>query len=128
MPLVTLRYRSKFPPPEVASRPLLPLEAESAIAASMKEQPAARPNAKTIEEVLLRLIAERRAGTALDPTEIARELGGPHPDGWGPLMQPIRRAAVTLAEQGRLVILRKGKPVDPRDFKGVYRLMAPRLD
>jgi hypothetical protein len=43
-------------------------------------------------------------------------------------MQPIRRVAVALAEQGRVVILRKGKPVDPRDFKGVYRLAAPRDD
>jgi hypothetical protein len=43
-------------------------------------------------------------------------------------MQPIRRVAVALAEQGRLVILRKGRPVDPRDFKGVYRLAAPRQD
>ena len=34
----------------------------------------------------------------------------------------------TLAEQGRLIILRKGKPVDPRDFRGVYRLTAPRQD
>ncbi len=43
-------------------------------------------------------------------------------------MQPVRRAAVALAEQGRVVILRKGKPADPRDFKGVYRLTAPRQD
>ena len=33
-----------------------------------------------------------------------------------------------LAEQGRAVILRKGKAVDPRDFKGVYRITAPRQD
>jgi hypothetical protein len=55
-------------------------------------------------------------------------LGGVHPDQWGPLMQPIRRVAVALAEQGRVVITRKGKAVDPRDFKGVYRLTAPRQD
>ena len=64
----------------------------------------------------------------MDPAEAARELGGAHPDQWGPLMQPIRRVAVALAEQGRVVILRKGKAVDPRDFKGVYRLTAPRDD
>ena len=29
---------------------------------------------------------------------------------------------IGLAQQGRLVILRKGKPADPADFKGVYRL------
>jgi Protein of unknown function (DUF3253) len=81
-----------------------------------------------IETTLLRLIAAHGPGKTLDPTEIARALGGDHPDGWGPLMQPIRRVAVALAEQGRVVILRKGKPADPRDFKGVYRLTAPRDD
>ena len=81
-----------------------------------------------IETALLRLIGERGPGKTLDPTEVARALGGAHPDGWGPLMQPIRRVAVTLAEQGRVVILRKGRPVDPRNFKGVYRVTAPRDD
>ena len=94
----------------------------------MENHAAARPDAQDIETVLLRLIAERGPGKSLDPTEAARELGGAHPDQWGPLMQPIRKAAVALAEQGRLVILRKGKPADPRDFKGVYKLAAPRLD
>jgi len=94
----------------------------------MENHTVARPTAAAIESVLLRLVAERGLGKSVDPTEAARALGGDHPDQWGPLMQPIRRAAVALAEQGRLVILRKGKPVDPRDFKGVYRLSAPRLD
>lgn len=88
----------------------------------------AEPSRAAIEAILLRLVAERGPGKSVDPTEAARALGGDHPDQWGPLMQPIRKAAVALAEQGRLVILRKGKPVDPRDFKGVYRLSAPRLD
>ncbi|TMJ04207.1 MAG: DUF3253 domain-containing protein [Alphaproteobacteria bacterium] len=85
-------------------------------------------DSRDIEAALLRLIGERAPGKTLDPAEVARALGGAHPDGWGPLMQPVRRVAVALAEQGRIVILRKGKPVDPRDFRGVYRLMAPRHD
>lgn len=93
----------------------------------MDSQTIGPPDAGVIEATLLRLIAEH-AGKTVDPAEAARVLGGPHPDGWGPLMQPIRRVAVALAEQGRVVILRKGKAVDPRDFKGVYRLTAPRDD
>ena len=93
----------------------------------MEHQTVTRPDPHAIENALLRLIGERE-GKTVDPTEAARELGGAHPDQWGPLMQPIRRVAVALAEQGRLVILRKGKPVDPRDFKGVYRITAPRHD
>ena len=62
------------------------------------------------------------------PSEAARRIAGDHPDQWGPLMQPVRKAAVQLALAGRLMILRKGKPVDPLDFKGVYRLSLPRED
>ena len=94
----------------------------------MEDQPIARPDSRAIEAALLRLLAERGPGKTVDPAEAARELGGMHPDQWGPLMQPIRRVAVALAEQGRIVILRKGKAADPRDFKGVYRLSAPRQD
>ena len=94
----------------------------------MENQSLARPDSSAIEAALLRLIAERGPGKTVDPTEAARTLGGDHPDQWGPLMQPIRRVAVALAEQGGAVILRKGKAVDPRDFKGVYRITAPRDD
>ena len=94
----------------------------------MEDQSVTAPDSRKIEATLLRLVGEHGPGKTVDPTEIARTLGGPHPDGWGPLMQPIRRVAVALAEQGRVVILRKGKAVDPRDFKGVYRLVAPRQD
>jgi hypothetical protein len=40
-------------------------------------------------------------------------------------MQPIRRVAVRLMKEGRIVILRKGRPVNPDDFRGVYRLALP---
>lgn len=81
-----------------------------------------------IEAVILRLVRERGPDKSICPSEAAREIGGPHPDGWGPLMIPVRRVAVRLAQEGRVVVLRKGKPVDPNDFKGVYRLSLPRLD
>jgi hypothetical protein len=80
-----------------------------------------------IEETMLRLVAERGADKTCCPSEVARALGGPHPDGWGPLMQPVRRVAVRLTKQGRVQIVRKGKPVaDPDDFRGIYRLGTPR--
>jgi Protein of unknown function (DUF3253) len=78
-----------------------------------------------IETTMLALVAERGAGRNLDPTEIARAVGGDRPEGWGPLMQPVRQVAVRLMKEGRIVILRKGRPVDPDDFKGIYRLTLP---
>ena len=77
----------------------------------MDNQRPAPPDSRTIEATLLRLVAERGPGKAVDPAEAARALSGGHPDQWGPLMQPIRKVAVALAEQGRLVIVRKGKPL-----------------
>ena len=62
----------------------------------------------------------------LSAQEIARVVVSD--DSWPDLLMPIRRAAVELALAGRLVIYRKGKPVDPTDFKGVYRLGLPRHD
>lgn len=84
--------------------------------------------AARIEAELLRTIGERGPEKTSCPSEVARALGGSHPDQWGPMMQPIRRIAVRLANEGRLVITRKGKPVDPNDFRGVYRVGLPRAD
>jgi hypothetical protein len=83
-----------------------------------------RPSPEEIEARILAALAER-PGRTVGPTDVARALGGGHPDGWGPLMPLVRRAAVKLMKQGRIVILRKGRPVDPDDFKGVYRLALP---
>lgn len=78
-----------------------------------------------LEETMLRLVRERGSDKTICPSEAARAVGGGHPDGWGPLMQPARRIAVQLMKEGRIVITRKGRPVDPDDFRGVYRLRLP---
>lgn len=80
---------------------------------------------EALEAAILALLAARGPGHTLSPMDAARAVGGDHPDGWGPLMQPIRRIAVRLMKEGRLVITRKGRPVDPDDFRGVYRLNLP---
>jgi Protein of unknown function (DUF3253) len=79
-------------------------------------------SAEEIETRILVLLAERGLARTVGPMDVARSLAGDHPDEWGPLMQPIRRVAVRLAKEGRIAILRKGRPVDPDDFRGVYRL------
>ncbi len=79
----------------------------------------------TLEAAILDQLAQREPGRTLSPMDVARAVGGDHPDGWGPLMQPLRRVAVKLMKEGRIVITRKGRPVDPDDFRGVYRLSLP---
>ena len=79
-----------------------------------------------IEAAILHLLGEIPAGKTISPADAANALmPGPQ---WHVLMPSVRRVAIRLALDGRLVIYRKGKPVDPSDFKGVYRLGLPRQD
>jgi hypothetical protein len=79
-----------------------------------------------IQETIVRLLNAADFGHSISPTEVAQELKPGNE--WNTLMPAVRRAAVGMALEGRLVIYRKGKPVDPNDFKGVYRLGLPRRD
>ena len=81
--------------------------------------------ALSLEDAILATLAHAGRKT-LGAPEIAHAIaeGGD----WHALLTPIRRAAVALAQAGRLVIYRHGKPVDPNDFRGVYRLGLPRQD
>jgi hypothetical protein len=80
----------------------------------------------SLETALLAALG-RAAGKTLSAPELAQEIAEEETD-WHTLIMPIRRAAVKLALDGRLVIYRKGKPADPNDFRGVYRLGLPRHD
>jgi hypothetical protein len=83
------------------------------------------PRAISLEDSILDVLMRTGPGTLSAP-EVAHAIA---PDGdWHGLLMPIRRAAVALAQAGRLVIYRKGKPADPDDFRGVYRLGLPRQD
>lgn len=75
-----------------------------------------------IEAVIMALAEARGAGKSICPTEAARELDDEH---WRGRLGAVKQAAVRLALAGKVNILRKGKPVDPSDFKGVYRIALP---
>ena len=81
--------------------------------------------APSLEESILKVLT-RDVTRTLSAPEIAQAIAAE--SDWHPLLLPFRRAAVALAQSGRLVIYRKGKPADPLDFRGVYRLGLPRLD
>jgi hypothetical protein len=71
-----------------------------------------------IAATILSLVEARGADKSICPSEVARALD----PSWQRLMTPVRRAAIGLASAGRIDILRKGKPVDPADVRGVIRL------
>ena len=68
---------------------------------------------------ILRQTEARGVGSSICPSEVARALA---PDDWRPLMTPVRQAAAALSDAGRVLILRKGKPVPAAQMRGVIRL------
>ncbi len=81
--------------------------------------------AAEISAEILRQTGESGPARSICPSDVARALA---PENWRPLMTPIRQAAAALAGEGRLRILRKGKPVPPEEMRGVIRLSAPEKD
>jgi hypothetical protein len=71
-------------------------------------------------EILARTAA-RGADRTFCPSEVARALA----DDWRPLMPDVRAVAAELADQGRVVVTQKGRPVDPRTARGPVRLGRP---
>ncbi|PWS34632.1 DUF3253 domain-containing protein [Falsiroseomonas bella] len=71
---------------------------------------------------ILRLTEQRGPAKSICPSDVARSLA-PEESAWRPLLGKVRLAAVELARQGRIEVLRKGKPVDPgEEIRGVIRL------
>jgi hypothetical protein len=76
-------------------------------------------NDDTIDATILRLAEARGAGKSICPSEAARALD---PENWRKRLGAVKLGAIRLAQAEKVHILRKGKPVDPNDFKGVYRI------
>ena len=82
------------------------------------------PDITAIEATIHRLLAGHETERTLAPTELAQALSADAD--WQHVLPLVRKAAIALALAGRLVIYRKGKPVDPTDFKGVWRMGLPK--
>jgi hypothetical protein len=77
---------------------------------------------EAISAEILRLAALRGTAKSICPSEVARSLAADEA-AWRRLLGPVREAASDLARQGRIDVLRKGKPVDPGEqIRGVIRL------
>jgi hypothetical protein len=90
-----------------------------------------RDTPDNLPDTILALCADAAPDRTICPTDAAKafaEARGEDALAWRSHLQDVRRTAVKLAVAGRLVIYRKGKPADPNDFRGVYRLGAPRDD
>jgi hypothetical protein len=85
----------------------------------------------TLERAIVELCSGAGAGRTISPIEAAQAYAASRGEdelGWRSHLAEVRTAAIGLADAGRIVIYRKGKPADPHDFRGVYRLGLPRSD
>ncbi|MBN9082607.1 MAG: hypothetical protein BGP04_00295 [Rhizobiales bacterium 62-17] len=88
------------------------------------------PN-KTLEAAIVDLCVEAGPGKTICPTDAAKSIAaakGGDDLAWRSWLTRVRAAAIGMARKGDLVIYRKGKPADPDDFRGVYRLGLPRSE
>lgn len=84
---------------------------------------------ETIEDLVFRLASERGLGKTICPTEAAKAAAEQRgEEDWHGRLSDVRAAAVRLARRGKLAVYRKGKPVDPNNFKGIYRIGLPAPD
>ncbi len=68
------------------------------------------------------ILAAVTAGRSVSPSDVAVALAGPG-KAWQGLLPKIRARALVLMAEGKIEILRKGKPIaDAADMRGVVRL------
>jgi hypothetical protein len=81
----------------------------------------------TLQAIMRVMLEEVGAGKSIAPTEVAMRAGGDPTKTrqWRPLLRKVGLAAAMLQDSGELVALRKGKPVDIREAKGILRYTAP---
>ncbi|CAN5433210.1 DUF3253 domain-containing protein [soil metagenome] len=80
------------------------------------------PIETAIFEKLARVDPKGDNGKSIEPAEVAKAL---QPEQWQRMMPKVRTVALSLMRAGKLTITKKGKPVDPANFRGVIRLRMP---
>lgn len=76
---------------------------------------------EAVRETILQMCAAAGPENSVRPEDVAMEL---YPEEWQSLLKRVRLLAKQLAQAGEIVILRKGEPADPEDFKGLVRLQV----
>lgn len=80
------------------------------------------PIEAAIFEKLAKADHKNVGGKSIEPAEVAKEL---QPEQWQRMLPKVKATALGLMRQGKLTITKKGKAVDPNNFRGVIRLRLP---
>ena len=86
----------------------------------MGERRAGQPD--DLEQVILTLLHQRRAGASICPSDAARAA---RPQGWRSLMDDVRAAAARLADRGEVDVTQRGQRVEARTARGPIRIRLP---
>jgi hypothetical protein len=94
--------------------------------AKREPDPMTAPSNAELSAEIIRLTTEAGTGKSIAPSDVARALAPPAASAeeeapWRGLMTRVRKVALTLQAEGRIDILRKGKPVPAEDVRGVIR-------
>ncbi len=73
-----------------------------------------------LERTILALLAQRRAGATICPSDAARAVGTEQE--WRSLMEPARRAAARLVAAGEVEVTQGGRVVDLATARGPVRI------
>ena len=82
------------------------------------------PQDRQLEETILDLLASRRPGATICPSDAARAVGTT--DTWRDLMDPARAAARRLVAAGQVEITQGGEVVDLDTARGPIRIRRVR--
>ncbi|MGC5077478.1 DUF3253 domain-containing protein [Agrococcus sp. DT81.2] len=75
-----------------------------------------------MEAAILELLAARRPGATICPSDAARRVAGDDPAEWRRRMDDARAAAARLVERGEVVVTQGGQPTDPALARGPIRI------
>ncbi|WP_248580451.1 DUF3253 domain-containing protein [Nocardioides sp. InS609-2] len=78
------------------------------------------PHDERLEAAILDLLAQRRLGASICPSDAARVVGSEND--WRELMEPARQAAGRLVSSGEVEITQGGQVVDLESAKGPIRI------
>jgi hypothetical protein len=80
-----------------------------------------------LADVILDLCKQAGPRETIDPIDAAKAFAAvsERTTPYQGFLQTVRDTVVLLAKDGKLVIYRKGEPVDPDTFRGVYRFGLP---
>ena len=72
----------------------------------------------TAEDAIIQLLQEQEPGKSISLSQAAQRMDAANPKSQ---MEKIRKSARRLHDREIIEIIRKGKPVDPHNVKGVVR-------